>query len=103
MYAVTADAKDLGPFNGTKAAPGLLVIQPDEFGQKGKILAQTGATAARPDLAATLTKALAIHHKSDKAFSTHVRKGQQAGVFWETALPVTDPQEKQARERGRRP
>jgi hypothetical protein len=30
-----------------------------------------------------------------------MRAGQEAGVFWETKLPVTDRQEAQARERTR--
>lgn len=43
-----------------------------------------------------------LHQREDKTFANHVREGQRKGMFWETLLPVTDPQERQARERGRR-
>src|SRR5207302_127986 len=96
VYAVTADAKDMTMIEGVTAKAGLIVVQPDRFGQKGKVLVQKDT-----GFATALTEALTAFQKTDKTFANHVRQGQQAGVFWETKLPVTDPMERQARERGR--
>ena len=101
-YAVTTEAKDLAAL-GVKSGPGVVVIEPDQFGVKGTLLAQSGVTATREALAKILKEALARLHADEKTFQNHVRAGRQAGVFWETKRPVTDLQEKQARERGRKP
>ena len=41
------------------------------------------------------------HQQDEKTFRIHVQDGQRKGVFWETVIPVSDPMERQARERGR--
>ena len=59
------------------------------------------ASVTGADLRNAMREALAKHHGETKTFAAHVRAGQQNGVFWDTVLPVTDPQERQARDRGR--
>ena len=80
----------------------MIVVQPDRFGTKGKLLQQIGAAVSHDELVQGLQKAPSLYQPSDKSFGSHVRQGQQQGVFWETVLPVTDPMELRARERGRR-
>lgn len=102
IYASASTAAELAKIEGAKAEAGMLIVQPDRFGTKGKLLQQIGAAASQDELKKYLQKALSQYQPSDKSFGSHVRQGQQQGIFWETLLPVTDPMERQARERGRR-
>lgn len=99
IYAVTADAKELAIIEGATPSSGLLVIQPDEFGLKGKVLAAAAANAVGAELEKTLRDGAARHRRSPLQYREHVRAGHESGVFWETALPVTDLMERMARER----
>ena len=87
---------------GITVDAGVVVIAPDTFGQKGTVLQQVGAEAAAEKLAEALRAALGEYRAPDKTFQAHVRRGARQGIFWETRVPVTDPMEKAARERGRR-
>jgi hypothetical protein len=100
VWAATTNADDAKMIAGAK--PGVMVVQADRFGQKGTVLKRVNVDAAHAELVNLLRDGLAKHKTSDKNFGSHVRAGQQQGVFWETALPVTDPMERNARERGRR-
>jgi hypothetical protein len=102
VYASTVNAKDLSAVEGIDPAAGLIVVQPDKFGQKGKVLKQLPADAPEARFVETLRSATVSFEKQEKTFQNHVREGQRQGVFWETQIPVTDPMEKNARERGRR-
>jgi hypothetical protein len=102
VYVAVSDTKELAVLEGVRAEAGVLVVQPDCFGLKGKILTQVGAAASREELVKGLQEGAARHQRETRTFANHVRTGQQQGVFWETVLPVTDPMERQARERGRR-
>jgi hypothetical protein len=99
-YATCTDAKELAPL-GPAPEPGILVIDSDTFGQKGKVVARVALEAPADAVARALAAAAGDQPPAEKSFRDHVREGQQAGVFWETKLPVTDPQEARARERGR--
>ncbi|HTU19416.1 MAG TPA: thioredoxin family protein [Gemmataceae bacterium] len=102
IYVSASNAAELARIDGARAEAGVIVVEPDRFGTKGKLLQQIGASASRDELTKCLQKALSQHKPSDKSFGSHVRQGQLQGVFWETVLPVTDPMELRARERGRR-
>jgi hypothetical protein len=102
VYASSGDPKDLSAIEGVQPGSAILIIQPDRFGQKGKVLRQASAAALRAELVQCLQEGADQHRPSDKSFALHVREGHLQGVFWDTALPVTDPEERQARERGRR-
>jgi len=102
IYVSASTAEELAKIEGARAEAGVMVVQPDRFGTKGKLLQQIGAAASRDELTKCLRKALSQHQPSEKSFGSHVRAGQQQGIFWKTVLPVTDPMELRARERGRR-
>jgi hypothetical protein len=87
---------------GISVDASVVVIAPDTFGQKGTMLRQVEASAAAEALAEALRAAMAEYKAPAKTFQNHVREGQRQGVFWETRVPVTDPMENAARERGRR-
>lgn len=101
VFAEAQSDKDLTAIRGAADGDAILIVQPDKFGQKGTILARsTGSSSA--DIETALRTGLAAHQVFDKSFQNHVMAGHQQGIYWETAVPVTDPMERQARERGRR-
>jgi hypothetical protein len=81
---------------------GVVVIAPDTFGQKGTVLRPIAADAPAEKLAEALRAAADEYKAPAKAFRTHVQDGHRTGVYWDTRVPVTDPMEHAARERGRR-
>jgi hypothetical protein len=101
IYAAASTGKDLATIKGTKPAAGVIVVQPDRFGLAGTVLAQATADSPLGDLRRCLREGLARHRAAAESFGYHARAGHQQGVYWETVLPVTDPMERQARDRGR--
>lgn len=98
---VTATTKELTAIEGLKVDSGVVVVRPDKYGLKGNVLAQIDGGAEASKIGATLRKALAEFEPIAKSFRTHVREGHRDGIYWEPPLPVTDPEERAARERGR--
>jgi len=82
-------------------ADGVVVVQPEKFGRRGTVLAAAPAGATEARLAEVLQAGAAKFARAGKTFGSHVREGHSQGILWETRLPVTDPMEAQARERGR--
>lgn len=101
VYSATTSAADLKEIEGVET-DGLIVVQPDRYGLKGKVLTAVPGDRLASDLAATLRTGVSLHQRAEKS-REHIRAGQQQGVFWETSIPVSDPKEKVARETGRRP
>jgi hypothetical protein len=101
IYAKST-AADLASVDGVKIESGVLVLAPDKFGQKGNVLSQVDAGASAAEIAGAFRKALAQYKPDAKTFQNHVREGQRQGVFWETQIPVSDPHEQAARDRGRK-
>jgi hypothetical protein len=99
VYA-EASRKDLSTIGGARLEDSLLIVEPDRFGLKGSLLKQVAATAPAEELASCLETGASLHRKDSDGFGRHAREGHQKGIFWETAIPVTDPMERQARERG---
>jgi hypothetical protein len=102
IFVAATDAKELAQIEGAGARSGILVVQPDRFGLKGTVLASTHLDASVEALAKCLRDGLAQAKQAGKQFAGHVRDGREQGVFWETTVPVSDPMEQRARERGRR-
>jgi hypothetical protein len=94
--------KDVIGVPGVAVDAGVVVIAPENFGQKGTVLRQVGAEVAAEKVAAALRASTTEHPTPAKSFQTHVREGHRLGIYWETRVPVTDPMESAARERGRR-
>jgi hypothetical protein len=103
VYVTAATAAELKTLSGTKAEPGVLVVQPDQFGMEGKVVAQVvGSNPSTEELAALLKKGLPKTTVAQKDQRSHQRAGQRQGIFWETQTPVSDPMERMARERTKR-
>jgi hypothetical protein len=98
IYGQASNAVELSAIEGVKADAAVLTVQPDRFGLKGTVLAQTGAEATAEDLVKCLEEAASRFRGEPVSPREHVRLGKQAGLIWETAIPVTDPMERNARE-----
>lgn len=81
---------------------GIVVIQPNKFGTEGEVIGQVKKDATNEEISQMLGSSLTRFAAATKTFQNHVREGHELGMFWETQIPVSDPQEKNARERGRR-
>jgi hypothetical protein len=101
-FATAASADDLRAVTGAPTGAAVLVVQSEKFGRSGTVLAQCPADGNSAVLAATLRDGAGRYKGEDKAFSDHVHEGHRKRIYWETPVPVTDPMERQARERGRR-
>lgn len=99
IYVAAGSAKELAMIRGIEPGAGVIVVQPDRYGKEGKLLAQAPADADHAQIANVLRDAVAAHQPVAKAFPAHIRTGRELGIFWETAIPVTDPMERRARER----
>ena len=94
--------EDLEAIVGTKPETGILIVLPETFGRSAKSLAIVDADAPTGQIAEALRGVVAGFSPTEKTFSNHVRSGHQQGIYWETAVPVTDPMELAARNRGKK-
>lgn len=103
IYVTATKAEEVRGLQGKVQEPTVLVVQPDEFGQSGKVIAQvSGQEISAEQIAATLQASLPKATFAAKDQRSHQRAGTQKGMFWETETPVTDPMERGARERTKR-
>ena len=92
---VLADSdKDLARVSGVKPKAGLLVVEPDQFGLAGKVLARRARRRLPPKSA---TPSARGSNRSPASRSpTGATSGQAGGrrpeIFWKTPIPVTDPE-----------
>ena len=98
-YATAATAKDLKSVTGLTGQDGVLLIEPDAFGQKGQVLKCVRAEDVTDQLAAAMREVASSHQKQVKNSGEHRAAGMRQGAFWETKLPVTDRMEANARAR----
>jgi len=73
---------------GEKSTKGIIIINPDPFGQKGSVMAQLPLAASRQEIAKAMSEANATFAKTTakKTYSEHVEAGRRAGVYFE--MPV---------------
>jgi hypothetical protein len=98
VYAVASQTKELENIAGVPSGDGILIVQPDRFGLKGTVLERTGADGSTINVANCLKNGLATYSQQDETLQEHVHDGRVEGVFWQTAIPVTDPMERRARQ-----
>jgi hypothetical protein len=71
---------------------GIYVIEPDTFGQTGRVLARFDSGADVSALRTGIESALSKFTPARKEARSHIADGNRKGVHWKTATPVTDPQ-----------
>lgn len=99
IYTAVDSVKDIATVPEVAADAAVVVIQPDRFGREGKLLGQRLGDVGPTQLATLLADTAKAFRGEDKTFPAHIRLGREAGVFWETVIPVTDPGELRARQR----
>jgi len=74
---------------GSKKAPGITIIRPDEFGQKGTALKHLPLDSESSTIVNTLLTANDEFARTTqkKVYSQHVRKGNRLGIYFEGAVP----------------
>jgi hypothetical protein len=97
VYASTGEVADLSMVDAAKSEAGTIIVQPDRFGLKGKVLGRLAESQSDAEWQAGLLSALARFQKSDEDFMEHVHDGRLERVFWRTSVPVSDPHEQRAR------
>lgn len=88
IYATTSKAIDLEAIDDAKFATGILVIKPDKYGLKGKLLNKIGANASVKKVETTLLDTVKSFQRTAKTHGNHVRMGRRNGDTWETEVPV---------------
>ena len=70
---------------GTGDDAGIVLIRPGEFGMKGEVISQLPTDATTSDIINALTAANAKFAATTekKVYSSHVAKGQAAGIYFE--------------------
>jgi len=102
IYVSANDAQQVSAIEGLDDEPGFAIIQPDPYGQKGKVLTQFGADSSAEDLQAGLVKFAKSHERPIIDYQKHVREGSRSGPKWETEIPVEDKGSLRAMERSKR-
>ena len=100
-FASTNDAADLKPILGNHNLNSILVVEPDQFGVSGKVVARLDASTTKEKIALNLKLVLAKHKAIPKSHDSHVQLGIQLGLDWQSEIPETDQQSVRARQRAR--
>jgi hypothetical protein len=99
VYAAASSAKEVVGVTGIPAADGIAIIEPDAFGQSGRLMQFISSTDPNEHVAKAMRRSLSTYHMVAKNRQSHRFNGMKNGSFWETKFPVTDPEEANARER----
>ncbi len=102
VFASTTDPAELNSVENYDGGPGFVLVQPDEFGLKGKLIKTLNSDATVEQLKAAMVAYANEASKVKKRHNQHVRKGNQEGKEWETEIPVTDPNSIRAMDRNKR-
>lgn len=91
-YVRAKDPAEAAEYVEGKVEPeGIVVVQPDAFGQKGRLLA-SAAGADGKAIGETLARGLKQFTAEPKDSRKHIDEGVRKGIVWKTEIPVTDPQ-----------
>jgi hypothetical protein len=76
--------------DGGLKSDGVFVVQPDAFGQKGRLLAFAPG-GDRDAMAAALKQGLQQFVAEPKDSRRHIDEGMRRGIRWTSEIPVSDP------------
>lgn len=85
-----ARAEATTAIEGVTIREGVLVVQPDTFGLKARVLAETDRTDADA-LRKVLQRGASRFVAETKDSIPYIRTAEQNGYVWQTGVPVTDP------------
>lgn len=90
QYCVATKADELKKLGAEGAKPGLLVIQPGNYGTDGLVLTSVTTDADAGELEDALSFGVLLSQFQQKDRFRHVSGGRQLGISWQTVIPVTD-------------
>ncbi len=89
-YVAVGNTDELAVIDGAEKKDGVLVVQPDTYGMKAKVLASDAGTDPEA-LAKALKAGAAKFVPETKDSKKHIDAGVKKGVNWKTEIPETDP------------
>jgi hypothetical protein len=98
-FAAASTMNDILNADGITIESGIVLIEPDTFGQKGRVVKQLVADASSDQIADAMRQTLVWHTKVSRSSREHRAEGIKQGAFWIPKLPVTDREERSARDR----
>jgi len=97
IYASTTKFDDLKIVAGATMKTGILVVEPDVYGMKGRLIKMIDASVSKQDLKRNLVDAADTFIRRSKSHGLHVRNGRRDGKTWKTEVAVPE----RIRSRGR--
>ena len=90
QFIVATSREDLASISGLPEGDFLAVVQPGQFGLKGKVLGSLATTTTEKELAKLLRQSLENYSRKDLSMQQHRQQGRRADAIWKTVMPVTD-------------
>lgn len=90
IYASTTKFDDLKIVVGATRKTGVLVVEPDVYGMKGRLIKRIDASVSKQDLKRDLVAVADTFIRRSKSHGLHVRNGRRAGKTWKTEVAVPD-------------
>jgi hypothetical protein len=90
LYVPVTQLGEFKAITGLKTQAGYVVIQPDIFGLKGKVIQEISLLSTAAQLKQSLYKAVGRHQPSTLTYEQHRSQGAAAGQRWESKTPNTD-------------
>jgi hypothetical protein len=103
VYSTTTDPSMLKTVQGYSGKPGILLIEPGDYGLDGKLVKLFSPTTESSVIEKALSEYANGVSKVSKNHSTHVRTGMREGKVWKTEIPIEDRNTLQAMQRTNRP
>ena len=83
-------SEEFKAISGLKTKAGYVVIQPDIFGLKGKVIKEIPIQSTAAQVKQSLSMAVGQHQPSTLTYEQHRSQGAAAGQRWESKTPNTD-------------
>ena len=90
LYVPVIKQDEFKEITGLKTQAGYVVIQPDIFGLKGKVIQEISLLSTAAQLKQALSKAVGRQQPSTLTYEQHRSQGAAAGQRWESKTPNTD-------------
>lgn len=103
VYSTTTDSSMLNSIENYSGLPGILLIEPGEYGLDGKLIKQFSPSTKPSVIEEALIEYAGVAKKVTKNHASHVRTGMREGKVWKTEIPIEDRNTLQAMQRSNRP
>ena len=90
LYVPVTQQEEFKAVAGLKTQAGYVVIQPDIFGLKGKVIKEIPIQSTAAQVKQSLSMAVGQHQPSTLTYEQHRSQGAGAGQRWESKTPNTD-------------